>query len=405
MGLPTIQYDGRDGFVELGWGHPNPALLPVDGWRHATEAVLRVQGWRALTYGYANGPGELVEWLCAHIATTDGRAPQASEVFVTAGASHALDLVSTLLVGVGDVVLVDSPTYHLALRVLADRGAELVGVPAGDADRVEHVVRTLRAGGRTVGMLYLVPTFGNPTGASLPDPQRRALVEMAARTGLTIVEDDTYRELAYDSTAPESLWSLAGTTTGCPNHKTQPATDLRAGAGMSTTATSAGAVARVVRIGSFSKTVAPGLRLGWLTGTPELVRALAAHGYIDSGGGVNHMVASTMAVFGESGDYGRHIESIRRRYHTQRDALVEALRAEGLHPPVPNGGWFLWLQLPEGVTGAGLSAPADAAGVGFVPGGAFHTGGDPDDHIRLSFSMLDPSALAEGARRLAGTLR
>ncbi|GAA0739428.1 PLP-dependent aminotransferase family protein [Dactylosporangium roseum] len=371
---PTIQYVARAGILDLGWGHPHPAALPVDEWGEATGAALREHGWRGLTYGYAAGPGELVDWLCAHLAGTDGRGPRPAEVFVTAGASHALELVSSLLVSPGDTVLVDTPTYHLALRVLTDRRADLVGVPFADPAAVAEAAARLRGAGRTVRLGYVVPTFGNPTGASLPADRRRELLAVAAAYDLLVIEDDTYRELSYAGPAPASLWSA--------DHG-----------------------GRVVRIGSFAKTVAPGLRLGWLTGPPELIGALTDRGYVDSGGGVNHTVALTMATFGASGGYARHVARGRGRYNSQRDALVAALRAEGLDPPLPDGGWFVWLPLPDGLTASALLPRAEAAGVSFMCGRRFHAGGGPDDHVRLSYSMLGPGELAEAARRLATALR
>lgn len=374
----TIQYVERPGIIDLGWGHPDPDSLPTQEWAEANAAALRRYGWKALTYGAGAGPGPLIEWLCDRTAATDAARPEPGEVFVTAGVSHGLDLVAGVLAGPGDVVLVDSPTYHLALRILADHGVELRAAPAdGDgilpAQTGELVARLCRDG-RRVALLYLVPTFGNPTGASLPAQRRRELVEVAGRTGVPIVEDDTYRELSYSGAAPPSLWSGAGE-----------------------------AGAQVIRLGSFSKSVAPGLRLGWLTAEPPFVRRLVDRGYVDSGGGVNHSVALAMASFGASGRYERHVHAVRELYRRRRDVLVEAVRDEidGARFVVPDGGWFLWLTLPSTVDTRRLLVPAERAGVSYVPGYRFFV--DPPstvDQLRLSYSMLPPAQLAEGARRL-----
>jgi DNA-binding transcriptional MocR family regulator len=374
--VATIQYVDRPGILDLGWGHPDPASLPTRLWAEATADALRRHGWMSLTYGAAAGPQPLVEWLCERLATTDAARPRRPDVFVTAGASHGLELVCGILADPGDVVLVDSPTYHLALRVLADRGVQLVPVPT-DAegilpDATEELIRDLRRAGRRVALLYLVPTFGNPTGASLPVRRRRALVDVADRTGTPIVEDDTYREMSYRDGAPDSLWSNA---TGGP----------------------------VIRLGSFSKSVAPGLRLGWITADPAFVRRLADRGYVDSGGGVNHSVALAMASFGESGGYERHVRAIRTLYRDRRDALVAAVRAEvaGAEFAVPDGGWFLWVRLPDGVDAVRLLPHAERAGVSYLPGRLFYVdSGRGADRLRLSFSMLGADALAEAARRL-----
>jgi DNA-binding transcriptional MocR family regulator len=221
-----------------------------------------------------------------------------------------------------------------------------------------------------------VPTFANPTGASLPDLRRGELVGVADRTGTPIVEDDTYRELRYLDNAPDSLWSKAS---GAP----------------------------VIRLGSFAKSVAPGLRLGWVTAGPAFVRRLAQRGYVDSGGGVNHSVALAMASFGLSGGYERHVRAIRALYRERRDALTAAVRAEvdGADFAVPDGGWFLWVRLPGGVDTVRLLPQAERAGVSYLPGPLFHVDGRTGgDRLRLSFSMLDAGTLAEGARRLGAAV-
>ncbi|XVV11796.1 PLP-dependent aminotransferase family protein [Actinoplanes sp. CA-131856] len=364
-GERLLQFVYRPGILDLGWGHPRPELLPVAQWAVAGAAAAREFGWRQLAYGRGVGPGPLIDWLAGR-----DDPGTAAETFVTAGASHGLALVTEVLTRPGDVALVDAPTYHLALRVLADRGLELVPAPA-DADGVRPDalagrLRELRGAGRRVPILYLVPTFANPTGRSLPDERRRALVELARRHDLTIVEDDTYRELSYAGAPPPSLWRLAEGVD-------------------------------VVRLGSFSKVVAPGLRLGWINAAPEVVARLADLGYVDSGGGVNHSVALTMAVFGESGSYDRHLMMIRERYAAQRDALVSALD----EVESPDGGWFLWLPTPAGVRADDLLVAAERHGTSFVPGSRFHVGGrGGEEFVRLSFSHLSPAELAEAGRRL-----
>ena len=373
---PTLQYVERHGVLDLAWGHPRPELLPVRTWRDCQQEALDAYTWRAMTYGYAAGPGPLVEWLCERVAQVDTRAPTPGELFVTAGSSQALELLSSVLTSPGDTVLVESPTYHLALRILADRDVSLVAAPSDEAGidpaATSELLRRLRAAGRRVPLLYLVPTFGNPTGSSLPADRRLALVEVAAEAGVTILEDDAYRELGFGPGAPPpSLWSLAG------------------GRG-------------VIRLGTFSKTAGPGLRLGWITASPPIVRSLVDRGFVDSGGGLNHTTALTMAVMGRSGRYATHVDHLRAAYRVQRDALVAALRT-GLPIPVdpPGGGWFLWLRLPGGLTATSLLAAAEARHVSFLPGHRCYLDATADDHIRLSFSMHEPSVLAEAAARLA----
>lgn len=372
---PIVQYVHRPGLVDLGWGHPDPVLLPVEAWQRAMGAALRELGWQALTYGHAQGPGPLLAWLGQRLGEVDGRPPAPDEILITAGASQALDLVASAVVKPGDVVLVESPTYHLALRILEDHGASRVAAPCDDAgiDPAATAARIdeLRRLGRRVSMIYLVPTFGNPTGRSLSVARRRALAELGAATGILVVEDDTYRELSYGPPAPASVWS----------HD---------------------AAGSVARLGSFSKTVAPGLRLGWITASAGLIRRLAGSGMLDSGGGLNHTTALAMAAFGASGDYGRHLEGIRSAYRSRRDALAGALATQlpELGLVVPEGGWFLWLRLPAGLSSAALLAAAEACGVSFLTGPRFFTGGGGDDRIRLAFSLFAPEILVDAVDRL-----
>jgi len=342
--LPLVQEVERPGIIDLGWGHPDPGSLPAEAWSTAIAAALRRYGWQALTYGAAAGPGPLVEWLCDRLSRIDGAAPTPSATFVTSGASQALELVSGMLVERGDVVLVDAPTYHLALRIFADRSAELHPVPVDRLgivpDATLDLIRELERRGKRVALLYLVPTFGNPTGASLGAERRTALAALASQTGVTIVEDDTYRELSYVDTSPPSLWSIAHGD-------------------------------RVVRVGSFSKSVAPGLRLGWLNAKPGFVRRLAERGFVDSGGCLNHTNALAMAEFGASGGYDDHLAVLRGLYRQRRDALVSAVRRHlGTDLATPDGGWFLWVPLGD-VDCRQLLLSAERRGVSYLPGTNF----------------------------------
>lgn len=359
-----LQLDHPPGVLDLGWGHPLPSLLPVDAWAAAARDAARSFGWTGLTYGYASGPGPFTEWLADRLVTIEDGGTSPEQIFVTGGASHALSLAAEVLTRPGDLALVDAPTYHLAFPILRDRGLEIAVLPE-DLDELPPRAR----------LIYTVPTFTNPTGRSLPLERRHALLSAARSRGVPIVEDDTYRELVYTpEPAPVSLWRLSG------------------GDGT------------VVRLGSFAKTVAPGLRLGWITASPELVARLSRLGYVHSGGGVSHTTAMTMAAFGQSGGYVRHLARIVPAYRRMRDTLTSGV-AGVLEVEVPDGGWFLWARLPPGVGAGRLLPVARAHGVSYVPGSSFFpdgTGGD--DRIRLSFSRLPEPELAEAAARLTAAV-
>lgn len=374
--LPNVQIVHLPGVIDLGWGHPDPALLPVEGLRLAATEALDRHGAAALAYGSERGPGPLLRWLIGYLGAHDGRAPAADEIIVTGGISHALDQVCTLLTKPGDAVLVEQPTYHLAVRILREHPLELIPI-ASDAGglqpaAVAEAIGILRRGGRVPRFLYTVPTFNNPTGISLDPERRRALVDLAAAEDLTIVEDDAYRELSYDGPAPPSLWSLAPRGT-------------------------------VVRLGSFAKAVAPGLRLGFLTADAATIERFRGSGLLDSGGGINHFSANTVAAFCEAGRFEEQGVRLRAAYRARRDALSAALTAslpEGCRWEIPAGGFFIWLRLPAGYDANELLPRAIAGGIGFAPGPRFHLGGGGANFARLAFGLYPEEQLTEAARRL-----
>lgn len=378
--LPDVQHFLRPGIVEFAWGHPDLALLPAEGLASAAALVLARADRAALCYGAVQGPGSLIRQLGAWLGQREGRAIPLEQLFIAGGLSQGLDLLCTLYTRPGDPILVDAPTYHLALRIFRDHGLDLIPV-AGDADGLRpdalvDALARLRREGRPPRFLYLVPNFGNPTGATLRLDRRREIATLAQEAGLIILEDDVYRHLWFDVPPPPPLADLA------PSH--------------------------VVRLGSFSKLLAPGLRVGWLHAPVEVVRRCADSGLLDSGGGASHFAAHVVAAFMELGGFDVHVERLRAAYRARRDLLCAALARHlptGCRWQVPGGGFFVWVRLPEGVDSARLLPRAEAAGVSFVPGSRFCADGGCGACIRLAFTLLAPEEMEEGARRLGVVLR
>jgi len=380
-GVMLTQFFAAPGVIDLAWGHPDPLLLRADLVAQAAAAALRRYGPDALGYGVSAGPPPLLDWLRAHLGRIDGRVPEPAELMITAGVSQGLEMTISMLTRPGDAVLVPIPTYHLALRILREHPVRIVPVATDRdgplPDAVAKAAAQALAEGARPRLLYTVPTSGNPTGITVPVERRRALVAAAAACGVTIVEDDVYRELAYDAPAPPSLWSLA-------------------------------APGGVVRLGSFSKTLAPGLRLGWLTADAATVTRFVDGGLIDSGGGVAHFAAMVVSELTTSGAYEANLASLRASLSARRDALVAALRVHA--PDVafadPPGGYFLWLRLPDGVGARDLLPTAERHGVSYLPGDAFTAGTDLGrHHLRLAFTRYPTDDLVEAARRLGAALR
>ena len=379
---PVMQFVPVEGVIDLGWGHPDPSLLPVEALRDAAARMFDRFGYRALTYGPSEGPGPLRAWICERLGLVDGRAPALDEVALTAGNSHGIDQAATLFAAPGDVVLVEDPTYHLAVRILRDHPVELAAVPCDEGglrvDALADAVGRLRRAGRRLAFVYTIPTFHNPTGRSLVPDRRQALVDLAAAEGLLVLEDDAYRELSYEGPPPPSLWSIAEQGT-------------------------------VIRLGSFSKSLAPGLRVGYLTADAALAARVVRSGVLDSGGGISQFAALVTGELARSGAYASHVAMLIDGYRARRDALLTALSQAlpaGSAWDVPAGGYFAWIRLPDGVHPRALLDAARARGAAFIPGDVFHLDRPATSRtIRVSFSRYPPDALREAARRLGEAAR
>lgn len=375
-----VQVEVEPGVIDLRWGHPPAELLPAEAFRAAVDAALARQGVAALSYGRVGGPASLIEPLADWLARHGDPIPAGNRMFITAGISQGLDLVCTLFSQPGDVALVESPVYHLALKVLADHGLELVPVEA-DAegmrpDRLAAALEQVRRSGRRARFIYTVPTYNNPSSATMPVDRRREVVTLAEAAGAVILEDDVYRHLWFGAPPPPPLQSFA-------------------------------APGVVIRLGSFSKLLAPGLRLGWLLAPPAVVDRCNDSGLLDSGGGLSHLVAHGAGEFIRMGLLDAHVPRLRAEYKARCDALWDGLTEhmpDGVAWTQPGGGFFVWVTLPDGIESEDLRQSAAREGVAFVPGRRFCCCGGCERSLRLAFSFLDEAQLREGAKRLAKAL-
>jgi 2-aminoadipate transaminase len=361
----------RPDVISLAGGLPAPESFPVERLAAATARVLAEDGRRALQYSTSAGVEPLRGW----IADDRGGLPafRAEDVVVTAGSQQALDLVARTLVDPGDAVVLADPGYVGAIQAFRLAGAVLHGVPADtDGLRVDVLAEGLADGRIPVpALVYVVADFSNPGGATLAADRRRALAELADRYGFVIVDDDPYGELRWRGERVVRLAELSD---------------------------------RVLTLGSFSKVLSPGLRVGYVAGPPAVVEALVLlkqAADLHTSTLAQHVA---LAVVEDRTAWAAHLEALRGRYAERAGALLGALRerfGERIEVADVDGGLFLWARLP-GVDTTALLAGAVDEGVAFVPGGAFAVAdGAHPDALRLSFATAEPAVLAEGVRRLA----
>ncbi|WP_328969969.1 aminotransferase-like domain-containing protein [Streptomyces sp. NBC_00239] len=360
----------RPGVISFAGGLPAPELFDTTGLRAAYDAAFADSGARALQYSTTEGAPELRATVAAR-ASARGLATDPDDVLITTGSQQALTLITATLVEPGDVVLVENPTYLAALQCFGLAGARVVAVPCDEDGIIPEALEELVLRERPK-LLYSVPTFQNPTGRTLPAARRAAVAETAGRLGLWLIEDDPYGELRYEGA--EVPWLAA-----------HP-----------------GAEDRTALLGSFSKIMAPGLRLGWLRAPAALRRAAAvAKQAADLHTSTVDQIAA--ARYLAANDLDAHVAKIRTAYGARRDALLaglgDALPA-GSRWNRPEGGMFVWARLPEGLDATALLKQAIAHDVAFVPGAPFYTG-EPDTRtLRLSFTTHTPEEIKEGLRRL-----
>jgi 2-aminoadipate transaminase len=363
----------RPGVISFAGGLPAPELFDGPGLRDAFVAALADAG-RTLQYSTTEGDPALRELIAARL-TVRGLTTGAGDVLVTSGSQQALTLVATVTIEPGDRVLVEEPAYLAAIQAFKLAGAEVIPVPCDD-DGLDPEAAAALAARHGARLLYTVPTFQNPTGRTLPLARREALVEMAARTGMWIVEDDPYGELRYSGEPVSAMASLPGAE-GC-----------------------------VVAISTLSKVAAPGLRIGWLR-APALLRGplVVAKQAADLHSSTIDQAAA--ALWLARIDLDAHVANLRRIYGERRDALVAGLAdalPRGSTHNRPDGGLFVWARLPDGWDAEPLLERALERDVAFVPGFPFFAGPPDRATLRLSFSAHPPGEIAEGLARLQASV-
>jgi 2-aminoadipate transaminase len=360
----------QPGIISLAGGLPAPQSFPVQAMREACSRVLAEAPAEALQYAASEGYGPLRDWVAAQLGT-QGLTVQPGQVLITSGSQQGLDLVAKVLVDAGSRVAVEAPTYLGALQAFAPYEPQFVAV---DCDEQGPVPEALAAA-RGSRFLYLLPNFQNPSGRSMGAARRLQVAEAAARAGLPLVEDNPYGDLWFDAPPPPPLSATAG--------------------------------AGAIYLGSFSKVLAPGLRLGYVVAPPALYpKLLQAKQAADlHTPGFNQRVAHEVI---RNGFLDTHLPKVRALYRAQRDAMRAALDRHlpaGCRFNVPAGGMFFWVELPEGLDAVALLPRAVEAGMAFVPGAPFYCHAPRRNTLRLSFVTVSPPLIDQGVAALGRVLR
>jgi len=369
----------QPGVISFAGGLPSPDAFPLQRFEEACHKVIAEQSAHSLQYGRTEGYEPLRDWIAANMSRYGVHA-RLDNVMITSGAQQALDLIGKLFIDRGDRVLVEAPTYLGALQAFNAYGAEYFSVPIdSDGIRTDLVEEPLRSNPK---FMYLLPNFQNPAGTTLSEGRRHELVLLADKYGVPIIEDDPYGQLRYEGEHIPPLIVI-------------DRENLRRDSGY--------AIGNVIYLGTFSKTIAPGLRLGWIVAPPDVIAKLVQLKQSTD----LHTSTFTQHVAYEvvrDGFLEQHVKVIRNLYRERRDVMLEALK-EFFPPEVkwthPQGGLFLWVTLPQSLDSRQILEAAVAQSVVFVPGNSFYAiPGKMDHHMRLNFSNAAPELIREGIRRL-----
>jgi len=374
---------GKPGIISFAGGFPDSAMFDVEGIRAASNAALTEEPGAALQYGATEGYNPLREQLAAFMTAKGAKEVAADNLIVTTGSQQALDLLGKTLISPGDKVIVEGPTFLATIQCFRLYGAELISAPIdGNGVKTDELEKLIAE--HQPKFVYLIPTFGNPSGAMLSLERRKAVLEMAVKHNTLIVEDDPYGDLYFGDAPPPSLLNLSASVPGSRE--------------------------LLVHCGSLSKVLSPGLRVGWMIGPAELLaKATMCKQFSDAH--TSTFAQATAAQYLKAGRMPATLANVRKVYAERAQAMGDALRKElgdAIEFVQPQGGLFVWARL----TGAGgkvqdgnvLAKRAIEKGVAFVPGTPFFCANPDHATFRLSFATADADKIREGVARLAQAL-
>lgn len=370
--LSSSQKEIPPGVIDLGIGQPSPWLLPVEAMAKAAAGCAADAGCLLLSYGPEQGDGRFRAALSRFLERIYQMPVDPAHLLVTNGASQGLDLICTLFSQAGDTILVEEPTYFLARKIFADHHLNAVSLPMdSEGLLIEALQEELQR--RRPAFLYTIPTYHNPTSRCLSASRREQLAELSRRHNFTVVADEVYHPLSYTSTPAPPMARYCNS-------------------------------APIISLGSFSKILAPGLRLGWLQAASAVIERIVGCGLLDSGGGLNPFASGVVRRAMELGVMDENLAVLRQTYSQRMQAMSTALRSRlpaSVRFAEPSGGFFIWLVLPENADTRQLLSKAVQRKVEFMPGSRFSSRQGLTNCLRLSFAYYDTPDLLEGIERLA----
>ncbi len=368
----------RPGVLSLAFGFPDAASFPYEDLGVATQNLMDKHHADALQYGPVAGPEPLRQFVADWANTTEGLDVGPDNVLITSGASQAIVLTARLLVPSTGTILVESPTFIGALWFLRGLGMNVVGVPM-DADgldpaALQATVERLRASGETVNVVYTMPTVHNPVGTNATPARRQELASLAEALDLVFLEDDAYGDLIFEGDRPAALYAIAGSE-------------------------------RVIKMGTFSKLIAGGMRLGWALAEPDDIAAMCG---LKADSATGPYAAWAAAEYLAGGALAKRVPELRQLYRQRRDAMLEELAplaGLGCTWTRPVGGFFVWLTLPEGADSEAIRPAIEDHGVGYLAGHHCFADGARRQDIRLAYSYLPEADIRVAVKRLVRGLQ
>jgi len=377
MSLPITQSQIPPGIIDLGAGEPHQSVFPLEMIHRAAEERFSQGDPSFLQYGAEQGDGYFRLALTKFLSRSYGLPMNPEDIFITAGISSALDLLCTLFTQAGDTIFMEETTYFVAPRIFADHHLKIIPIEMDENGlMIESLEENLKR--FKPKFLYTIPIHHNPTGSTLTEARRARLIELSQQFDFLILADEVYQLLSYTDDSPKPFAAHTGAK-----------------------------AENIISLGSFSKILAPGLRLGWIQAHPKRIKRLVTSGLLDSGGGMNPFTSAIVRSAIESGDLEKHVHYLIETYRPrlQKMDMCLAQHLPDITYTIPKGGYFFWLRLPRQIDAIELRQQAKAFKVDFRQGALFSSTVGSQNHIRLCFAHYDEEHIEEGILRLRECLK